>query len=111
MVETVIAAAIIAMMLGVTYQAVARAHAAVVEVQARREAVLVARSRLAEVGGPIPLVPGGVEGVSDGWRWRVSISAQQGEALGRGPSLDHVVVTVGDGTRILSRVETLRLAR
>lgn len=112
LVEAVIALAIVAAMLGITFQTIARAQRTAADTEARRFAMLEARSILAQVGATIPLVPGNAQGVSGPWVWHVEIAADAGEHPQHDVPIDRVAISVEDGaSRKLAHLETLRLAR
>ena len=112
LVEAVIALAIVAAMLGITFQTIAHAERSAADVQARRLAMLEARSVLAQVGVTIPVAPGSAQGVADGWAWHVDISSEAGDAPHQDVPISRVAVTVQDGgSRTLAHLETLRLAQ
>ena len=109
LIEAVVAVAIVAMMLAVTYRSVGdsvlRARAA----EASRTAMMVAQSRLALVGSEIPLQPGETTGVDGGYSWRVEIApAEAGpSAVGQLLSVTASVRDRGPADRAVLR--TLRL--
>jgi hypothetical protein len=110
LVEAMVAVAVIAMMLAVTYRAtgdsVLRARAA----EASRAAILVAQSRIASVGAEIALTPGETTGVDGAYAWRVEVApaAEDASATGR---LMSVAAEVRDRNGALrARLRTLRLA-
>lgn len=110
LVEAVVSLAIVAAILGATFQALGAVRSAVTSAQAHRLAALEARSLIAQLGSTIPLVPGTSEGGSELHRWQVDIATAESRAI-RVP-LRRVVVTVFDrNARPLMRLETLRLAR
>ena len=73
LVETLIACAIMAAMMAVTYEVVQTSARATWRAQAQQRGVLVAQSVLARIGADIALAPGSVDGTSDGFVWRVDI--------------------------------------
>jgi hypothetical protein len=85
LIEAIVAVAIVAMMLAVTYRSVGdsvlRARAA----EASRTAMMGAQSRLASVGAEIPLTPGETTGVDGAYSWRVEIAPvdEDASAMGR----------------------------
>lgn len=110
LVEAVVALAIVAAILGVTFQTMAMSRGAIAGAQARRVAMLEARSLTAQLGATLPLVPGTAEGQTGALSWRVDIYSVGSREI-QAP-LHHAVVTVTDGNaRVLARLETLRLAR
>jgi len=112
LVEAVIALAIVAAMLGITFQTIAHAQRSAADVEARRLAMLEARSVLAQVGVTIPLAAGSAQGAADGWAWHVDISPDAGDAPHQDVPISRVAVTIQDGaSRTLAHLETLRLTR
>jgi len=111
-VETIIAAAIVAMALGATLRVVADGASRDRGAEARRAALLVAQSELADVGSEIPVVAGESAGQSAGLSWRVDIApygaGDAGNAVG---GLYAVTVRVRDrsGGPALVTLRTLRL--
>jgi general secretion pathway protein I len=73
-----VAAAIVAMTLGSVLHAVSEGAARARALEARREALLVARSELAAVGSSIPLRPGQTTGATGALDWRVMVAAYGG---------------------------------
>ncbi len=108
-VEALIAAAIVAMALAATYRVIADSASRDRGAEARREALLVAQSELADVGAEIPLQVGRTQGVSGDMTWRMNISPY-GEPNAAGALLN-VAVTVAPaaGGPTLARLQTLRL--
>jgi hypothetical protein len=113
-VEAMIAAAIVAMALSGTFKVIAdnatRARAA----EARRAALLVGQSELADVGAEIPVAPGTSEGVSGDLLWRVDVAPYADESQsGSVGALFAVTVSVSPaiGGPALVTLSTLRLAR
>jgi hypothetical protein len=111
-VESIVAAAIVAIALGTTWRVVgdgaARDHAA----EARRAALLVAQSELAAVGADIPLAPGDASGESGDMAWRVEITPYaENEDRGPGGELLRVAVSVSprSGGSTLVTLQSLRL--
>lgn len=94
--ETLIASAIIAAMLGLTYQAIQTTAHSTLVLQDQRRAWPVAESVMARVGADIALAPGVHDGTTDGEAWRVEImpyADDPGRAVD-GPALLDVQVTV-----------------
>lgn len=111
-VESIIAAAIVAMALATTFRVIADSAARDRAIEARRAALLVAQSELDAVGSEIPLVPGRTAGVAGDMVWRVAVFPypEGGEANAVG-ILWRVAVTVGPraGGPDLATLESLRL--
>jgi len=74
-VEAVIASAIVAMALGATYRVIADSASRDRAAQARRVALLIAQSELADVGAEIPLASGDTSGIDGDLVWRVDVSS------------------------------------
>lgn len=109
LVEAVVSLAIVAFILGATFQALGMARGALASAAAHRAATLEARSLVAQLGSTIPLVPGTAEGQSHSFRWRVEIETVESREIGS--PLRRAVVTVTDPrARVLARLETVRLA-
>lgn len=72
-VEALVAAAIVAMILAATYRVTADSAARHAKVEARRYALMVARSTLASVGSAVPFAAGATEGVDGADIWRVEM--------------------------------------
>lgn len=113
-VDAIVAAAIVAMALGGLLRVVADGAARDHGVEARRSALLVAQSELADVGAEIPLTPGHSAGVSGDLVWRVDVSRYSGgTASNPVGALMQVTVNVGprgDGPALVT-LRTLRLGR
>jgi len=111
-VESIIAAAIVAMALGATFQVMASGASRDRKTQAHRLALQVAQSELAAVGADIPLSAGEAAGISGDLAWRVDVSpyAAEGDPNAAG-GLWKVAVSVAPraGGPNLVSLETLRL--
>ena len=111
-VESIIAAAIVAMALGATFQVIADGAARDRSVESHRAALLIAQSELAAVGSEIPLTSGETGGLAGDMVWRVEVSPYDdgvdGSAAG---AMFKVAVTVQPrgGGPTLARLESLRL--
>ena len=111
-VESLVAAAIVAMILATTFRVIADGAARERESEQRRMALLVAQSELAAVGVEIPLEPGENEGVSGDMVWTVDVAPYSDESgASSAGDLSKVVVSVRPraGGRNLVALETLRL--
>jgi type II secretory pathway pseudopilin PulG len=111
-VESMVAAAIVAMIMVATFRVVtdAATHARMNE--QRRVALLVAKSELAEVGSQIPIASGDSSGVSGDMVWRVQVSPYSDESgASTVGALWRVDVSVRSRLerRDLIRLRTLRL--
>jgi type II secretory pathway pseudopilin PulG len=73
-VESIIAAAIVAMALGATFRVVADSANRQRDVELQRNALLIAQSELAAVGSEIPLQTGQSAGLAGDLVWRVDVS-------------------------------------
>ena len=73
LVEALVSTAIVATILAATYRIVADSAARHQKVEARRYALLVARSELAATGTEVPLQSGVVEGAEAGYAWRIEM--------------------------------------
>jgi hypothetical protein len=69
-----VAAAIVAMGLGATFQAIGDAARRNRDVESHRAALLVAQSELAAVGSEYPLHPGEAVGGAGDFAWRIEVS-------------------------------------
>lgn len=73
LIETVIATAVLAMILGGAYQVLGDAARRAAQADVQRTALMIAQSRLAELPLTRPVTPGTTAGLSDGLSWRVVI--------------------------------------
>lgn len=111
-VESIVAAAIVAMALGTTYRVIADGAARERGAEARRAALLVAQSELAAVGADIPLGPGDASGQSGEMAWRVEITPYaENEEKSPAGDLWRVAVSVSPrtGGPALVTLQSLRL--
>lgn len=111
-VESLVAAAIVAMILVATFRVAVdgAAHARMVE--QRRLALLVAQSELAAVGSEIPVAPGESSGASGDMNWTVDITPYADESgASTAGALWQVSVAVRPRTerRAVVRIRSLRL--
>lgn len=111
LIEAMVAVAIIAAVLAVTYRSLGESALRVRAADSARTATLIAQSRLAMVGNEIPLEPGETEGTDGAFAWVVAIDAEPAAASTSG-NLLRVSARVRDiGARAdRVRVDTLRLA-
>lgn len=109
LVETMVAAAIMAVVLGAACQGLGDGARRVASAERARLAWLEARSRLDEVGADIPLAPGASSGQDGELDWRVRIDPAPGGALTNGRLLS-VAVDVSQDGRPLASLSSLRLA-
>lgn len=106
LVDSMIALLVLALVLGVTLDGIANATRSARHVSDTRRALMLARSMLDAVGGPVPLAPGTTTGVDGDFVWRVAIDrAEQGGGLAR-----VTVIVQRPGAPPLARLATLRLA-
>ena len=113
-VESIIAAAFVAMALGATLKVVADGANRERATEARRAALQVAQSELAAVGAEIPLQSGQQTGVTGDMIWRVDISPADDaiESSAVGPLWEvSVAVQPRAGGAPLARLDTLRLGQ
>jgi len=105
-----VAVAVIAMMLAVTYRAVGESVLRSRAAEASRNAVMIAQSRLALVGAEIPLAPGETTGVDGDFAWRVRIDPAPEDPSATGHLLA-VTASVRDRAGAADRavLRTLRL--
>jgi type II secretory pathway component PulJ len=110
LVEAMVAVAVIAMMLAVTYRVVGESVLRSRAAEASRTASMIAQSRLASVGADIPLAPGETTGVDGAFTWRVEIEPEPEEAGGMGHLLA-VTASVRERGGVVDRavLRTLRL--
>lgn len=112
LVETLIAAAIVAVMLAAMYTSLAGSVERQRMVADRRQALMIARSELALVGAEVPATPGRTTGLSGPYAWQIDIAPYGGDlnASQAGP-LGVVTVTVARSgqSRPLATLRTLRI--
>jgi general secretion pathway protein I len=110
LVEAMVAVAVIAMMLAVTYRAVGESALRSRAAEQSRTAALIARSRLAALGVETPLEPGQSSGVEGAFAWRIDVEPAEGPSSSVGRLL-RVSVVVLDRRRGAerARLTTLRL--
>ncbi len=111
LVEAMVAVAIIAMMLAVTYRAVGESVLRSRAAEASRTAAMIAQSRLAAVGAEIPLTPGETTGVDGDFAWRVEIDPTNEDASTMGHLLAVTASVSGrSGGTDRAVLRTLRLS-
>jgi type II secretory pathway pseudopilin PulG len=113
-IESLIAAAIVCLALGATFQVIADSTGRARQNQARGAAYLVAQSELADVGAEIPLQPGKTSGVSGPFAWTVDMAPfETGQASSTAGALLQVTVQVQarQGGPQLATLQSLRVAR
>ena len=110
--ETLVATAIIAAMLGVTFQSIETGARQTRLVEERRKAMLVAQSQLTAVGSAQSTSFGETNGITSGIRWRLSVQPYRANEPS-GARLEAVSVTAGlaSDKRDLVVLKTIRVAR
>jgi len=99
LIDALVAIGVIAITLAFAAQAVGDGALRTRAGEEARMAMLEARSRLAEVGGDLPLADGRAGGVDGDLIWTVDIETQSAPTLDGGVPLMAIKVTVGDRTR------------
>lgn len=110
LIEALIATAIIAGMMALTFQSIAATATASRLVSERREAVMVAQSALATAESEGRFNGSALSGRSGPYRWQVNISPFRVDTRGEAPPLRLLTASVDD-TRINRRVMTLQTLR
>lgn len=110
--ETLIATAIIAAMLGVTFQSIETGARQTRQLEERRQAMLVAQSQLTAVGAAQSTSFGETSGLTSGIRWRLSIRPYLANEPS-GARLEEVTITAGlaSDRRDLVTLRSIRVAR
>lgn len=112
LIEALVACAIVAMLLGMTYQTIAGSAARARAADASRGALLTAQSVMAGVGSETPLIPGGSGGAQGDLVWQVEIGRYQsgfaGSAAGGLYSVS-VEVRRRESQRVLASLHSLRV--
>jgi type II secretory pathway pseudopilin PulG len=110
--ETLVATAIIAAMLGVTFQSIEAGARQTRQIEDRRKAMLVAQSQLTAVGSAQSSSLGETSGLTSGIRWRLSVQPYRADEPS-GARLEAVSVTAGlaSDKRDLVILKTIRVAR
>ena len=110
LVSTTVAAAVLAALFGVIEASTLRREG----LEARRAALMIARSELDAVGEELPIAPGQIEGVRADYRWRIEVEPplQGSVGIGRAGAVYPVNVAVARarGGADLVVLRTLRLA-
>jgi len=94
LIESLIAASLVAAILLAAFQVLSDSVHRREQVLDQRQAVSIARSRLAAVGSALPATPGRIEGVEAGYLWAVAVDACPDEARSDAGVLRCVSVTV-----------------
>lgn len=114
LVEALVALAVFAAMLGVTYGAIADRSRAARLLQTERQAIGIAQSVLTRAGGDIALAPGVIDGREGDFAWQMEMERYQGEGAPPvgGPPLIEVTVAVRpiDSARPRIALRSLRVA-
>jgi type II secretory pathway pseudopilin PulG len=110
--ETLVAAAIIAAMLGVTFQSIEAGARQTRLVEDQRQAMLVAQSQLTAVGSAQSTSFGETTGLTSGIRWRLSVKPFRADQPS-GARLEEVTIIAGlaSDRRDLVILKTIRVAR
>jgi type II secretory pathway pseudopilin PulG len=111
LIEALVSAAIVAMLLAMTYQTVAGSAARARSAERNRQALMVAESTLSAVGAAIPAYPGSSSGRQGDLVWQTDIEPYaSGGGAGVG-GLYSVTVTVRSayGGRPLASLQSLRV--
>lgn len=110
--ETLVATAIIAAMLGVTFQSIEAGARQARQVEDRRQAMLVAQSQMTAVGSTQSTSLGETSGITSGIRWRLLVQPYRANEPS-GARLEQVSVTAGlaRDSRDLVILKTIRVAR
>lgn len=111
-VDAVVSAAILALVLGTSFQVMSDSIVRQRKLGLTREAVMVAQSVMASVGSEIPATPGQAKGKEGNLGWSVEITPWAGLNADR-PAFPMVLVKVRvtplAGGTVLTSLETLRL--
>ena len=112
LIETLVATAIIAAMLGVTFQTIQIGAGQTRMVEDRRRVMLIAQSQLAAIGTAQSSSFGETNGLTSGIRWRLALRPFRAEQPSGAP-LEIVTVTAGleSDKRDLVILKTIRVAR
>ncbi|AYV48142.1 hypothetical protein CFHF_23770 [Caulobacter flavus] len=113
LIESLIAASLVAAILLAAFQVLSDSVHRREKVQDQRQAVAIARSRLAAVGSALPATPGRIEGVEAGYLWAVAVEACPDEQRSDAGLLRCVSVTVrrAAGAPPLARLTSRKLVR
>jgi hypothetical protein len=101
-IETLVAAAIVAMAMAVMLQSVVQGAASERRIESRQLALLVANSRLAAIGDLIALRRGEVAGSDGPFAWRVDIEPYENGMNGKGLYLVSVSVGTDSDTSLVA---------
>lgn len=81
LIESMVAAAVLALILGAAYQILGDASRRSARADLQRSALLVAQSRLATLPLDEPVSAGVSTGVIDGLQWRIAVEPREGSAM------------------------------
>jgi type II secretory pathway pseudopilin PulG len=112
LVETLVATAIIAAMLGVTFQSIESGAQQTRMIEDRRQAMLIAQSQLTAVGSAQSTSLGETSGLTSGIRWRLLVEPYRANQQS-GAKLEQVSVIAGlaNEKRDLVILKTIRVSR
>lgn len=111
LIEAMVAAAIVALMLGALYRSMADSAARDGSLALKRTALLIAQSELEAVGSAIPLAAGISGGVDGDYVWRVDVEPYAtSQGAGSAGSLWNVTVSVRESRGSVSLVTLRSLA-
>jgi general secretion pathway protein I len=112
-IEALVACAVVAGVLAALFDVIQASAERRSGLEARREALMIARSELASVGEEVSVAPGQVEGVEGAYQWRIQIDQPLAQALAishAGPLYPvRVSVTAARGGQELVVLKTLRI--
>lgn len=107
--EAMVAVVVLALVTAVGFRSLAQSARAAKAAEEVRVATLIARSRLASVGGDIPLETGVTEGDESGFHWRVTLTDSPAALSASGSLLRAEVVVSDPQGRPRASLATLRL--
>jgi hypothetical protein len=108
-IDTLVAAAIVALALGTMYRVAADTAHRTTAMSDSRMALLIAQSQLAAAGTELPLVPGETGGRQGAFVWRVAIAPAPGGASDAGRMWQVTVSAGREGAPASVTLRTLRL--
>jgi general secretion pathway protein I len=112
-IEALVACVVVAGVLAALFDVIQASAERRSGLQARREALMIARSELAAVGEEVPIAPGQLEGVEGDDRWRIQVDQPLAQALAisrAGPLYPvRVSVAAARGGPELAVLKTLRI--
>lgn len=92
--EALVSTAVVAGVLAAMFAAIGQWDQQHRQIDARRTALMIARSQLAAVGSALPLTPGQVQGVEGDFVWSVRVEPGEANALDSGLAGSASTVTV-----------------